>query len=113
MITESPVILLDEPTVKVDVPTRREMHTIIKEELCKKMGSTVLFTTHIMEEAERLCDRVAILNEGRIAEIGTPDQIKERMGEERFEDAFLKALEATKTSGTSGAGQPNEPYEVG
>jgi len=102
LIIRSPMIILDEPTVRVDVMTRREMHQIIRERLCKEMGSTVLLTTHNMAEAERVCDRVAILSHGEIVQMGTPQEITTRMGESDFEEAFIKAVgPSTREAGTS------------
>ncbi len=92
LIVQAPMILLDEPTVRVDVLTRREMHDIIRQRLCAEMGCTVLFTTHNMDEAERVCDRVAILSQGEIVEMGTPAEIVAKTGESKFEDAFVKAV---------------------
>ena len=92
LIVRAPMILLDEPTIRVDVMTRREMHEIIRERLCRELGCGVLLTTHNMLEAERVCDRVAILSHGEIVEMGTPKEISERMGEDNFEDAFVKAV---------------------
>ena len=92
IIIRAPMIVLDEPTIRVDVMTRREIHEIIRERLCREMGCTVLLTTHNMLEAERVCDRVAILSHGEIAEMGKPSEITSRMGESNFEDAFVKAV---------------------
>ena len=92
LIVRAPMILLDEPTIRVDVITRRHMHEIIREQLCRELGCTVLFTTHNMDEAQRVCDRVAILNQGEIAEIGRPSEITRKVGESNFEDAFIKVV---------------------
>jgi ABC-2 type transport system ATP-binding protein len=92
LIIQSPMILLDEPTIRVDVMTRREIHEIIRDRLCREMGCSVLLTTHNMLEAERVCDRVAILSHGEIAEMAKPSEIYTRMGEANFEDAFIKAV---------------------
>ncbi len=92
LIVQAPMIVLDEPTIRVDVMTRREMHEIIRERLCRELGCAVLLTTHNMLEAERVCDQVAILSHGEVAEIGRPDEISSRMGESNFEDAFVKAV---------------------
>ena len=67
------VLFLDEPTLGLDVESRRELWDIVLG--LKKQGVTILLTTHYMEEAERLSDRVAIINEGRIVAVGTPDEL--------------------------------------
>ncbi|MEA1994424.1 MAG: ABC transporter ATP-binding protein [Euryarchaeota archaeon] len=75
-IVQPKIIVLDEPTIRLDVQTKRNVHEVIKKELCHTLGSTILLTTHDMNEADKLCDRVAILNE-KIAFIDRPENIKE------------------------------------
>ena len=70
------ILILDEPTVGLDVETRREVWRIIKK--VKSEGKSVLLSTHYMEEAEALCDRVAIINDGKIIDIGTVDELKKK-----------------------------------
>ena len=73
-IIHSPAILvLDEPTSGLDPVTADEIHKIIKE--IRHMGTTVLLTTHNMNEAQKMCDHLALLNEGNIVEEGTPEDI--------------------------------------
>jgi ABC-2 type transport system ATP-binding protein len=69
-------VVLDEPTIHLDVPSKRIIHDIIKKELCETLGCTVLLATHNMEEAEKLCDRVAMLNRGEIKVVDNPENIK-------------------------------------
>ncbi|HUV87592.1 MAG TPA: ABC transporter ATP-binding protein [bacterium] len=85
------LLLLDEPTTGLDPRSKREVQRVIRE-MRDEEGTTVLLTTHDMEEAERLCDRVGILHEGRIITIGTPAELTARAGGagETLEDAFLK-----------------------
>ncbi len=75
------LLLLDEPTTGLDPKSKREVQKFIRE-LKERDGSTVLLTTHDMEEAEVLCDRIAILNSGKIVAIDTPSGLKERYGGE-------------------------------
>jgi len=70
--------VLDEPTIRLDVPTRRSVHDLIREFLNRQHGSTILLTTHDMPEAERLCDRIAVLNKGRLALVDTPEGLRRR-----------------------------------
>jgi len=72
------LLILDEPTTGMDPNIRREVWNIIKN--IKKEGRTILLATHYMEEAEELCDRVAIINKGRIIDIGKPDELKKKAG---------------------------------
>jgi ABC-2 type transport system ATP-binding protein len=73
------VLLLDEPTVGIDLQTRLKLLEVVVNEA--KSGAAVLYTTHIMEEAEALCDRVGIMDKGRIIAEGTVDQLKAQLGE--------------------------------
>jgi len=79
MLTNPRVLLLDEPTVGLDVQTRRFMWDHVRD-MNHKQGVTVLLATHYIEEAEYLCDRMAIMNQGRIVAIGTPSELKDSVG---------------------------------
>ena len=70
LLHDPQILLLDEPTVGVDPQSRNAIFENL--ETLKKRGKTLLYTTHYMEEAERLCDRVAIIEKGRVIDIGTP-----------------------------------------
>jgi ABC-2 type transport system ATP-binding protein len=84
MINDPQLVFLDEPTTGLDPQVRLEIHKLV-EELKLERRTTVL-TTHYIEEAERLCDRVAIIDEGRIIAIGTPREIQARtLGHSRIE----------------------------
>ena len=74
MLSDPEILLLDEPTTGLDPQTRRQVWEFIKN--LKEEGKTVLLTTHYMEEADILCDRIAIIDHGRIIARGTPDELK-------------------------------------
>ncbi len=76
MVNDPQLLFLDEPTTGLDPQVRLEIHKVIEE--LKASGRTVVLTTHYIEEAERLCDRVAIVDEGRIIAMGAPREIQER-----------------------------------
>ena len=76
LVTDPELIILDEPTAGVDVQLRRDLWGVI--ERLNAAGTTVLLTTHYIEEAERLCDRVAITDEGRVVDVATPDELRSR-----------------------------------
>ena len=76
LVNNPQVVFLDEPTAGLDPQVRREIYDIIEE--LKSEKKTVLLTTHYIEEAERLCDRVAIIDQGKIIAIGTPREIQAR-----------------------------------
>ena len=76
LINDPALLFLDEPTTGLDPQVRLEIHTLIEE--LKAERRTILMTTHYIEEAERLCDRVAIIDSGRVIAIGTPRELMER-----------------------------------
>ncbi|HYL47186.1 MAG TPA: ABC transporter ATP-binding protein [Candidatus Limnocylindrales bacterium] len=75
LVNDPQVVFLDEPTAGLDPQVRREIYTIIEE--LKQARKTVLLTTHYIEEAERLCDRVAIVDYGKVIVMGTPRELKQ------------------------------------
>jgi ABC-2 type transport system ATP-binding protein len=79
LVHEPRVLVLDEPTVGVDAQNRRALHETL--ERLNRQGVTVLYTTHQMEEAQRLCRRVAIMDRGRILHADTPESLVRRFGE--------------------------------
>ena len=86
LINDPQLVFLDEPTTGLDPQVRLEIHKLIEELRAEKR--TVVLTTHYIEEAERLCDRVAIIDEGRIISLGTPREIQARtLGHSRIEVA--------------------------
>jgi ABC-2 type transport system ATP-binding protein len=88
---EPPLLLLDEPTVGVDPQSRNLIFDTIED--MKNQGRTIIYTTHYMEEAQRLCDRVAILDHGKILDIDSVDNlIKKHGGPSRIEAEFEEKL---------------------
>lgn len=83
--------MLDEPTAGVDLELRHELWRYLSL-LQREQGLTVLLTTHYIEEAEALCERVAFIRAGRIVDEGAPSELVERHGGERLEDAYLAAM---------------------
>ena len=86
------VLFLDEPTVGLDPIARRSTLDLIRSRV--RSGLTVFFTTHILEEVDYLCDRVAVLNGGRVAALGTPQDLKERFGGLRTIEASFQGADA-------------------
>ncbi len=97
MIHKPKLLYLDEPTAGVDPVSRRVLWEIIRN--IKKQGMTILFCTHYLDEAELLCDRIAILRSGEIIAIDTPKNLKKKYGK-TLEEAFIKLVqhENNKTS---------------
>ena len=90
LIHEPPVLFLDEPTTGLDVMSARALREIIQS--LKQKGITILLTTHYIEEADRLCDRIAIIVNGRIIVIDTSDALKKSVSivNPSLEDAFVE-----------------------
>lgn len=89
LITSPKMIFLDEPTLGLDVLARRELWTVVRK-LHGKI--TIILTTHYLDEAESLCDRIAIMAKGHILALGTSEEIKSKAGAEKLEDAFVKIV---------------------
>ena len=87
LINNPKILFLDEPTLGLDVIARRELWSVI-EKLKGKI--TIILTTHYMEEAESLSDKVGIMNRGNLIEVGTPKELIEKAGTKNFEEAFVK-----------------------
>lgn len=90
LISEPKILFLDEPTLGLDVLARKELWNII-EKLKGKI--TIILTTHYLEEAEALSDRIGIMVKGKLVALGTAEEIKVQAGEDNFEDAFIKLCE--------------------
>jgi sodium transport system ATP-binding protein len=99
LLHEPEVLMLDEPTSALDVVSGQFIHESIKRE--RSAGRGVLFSTHIMSEAERLCDRIYLVHEGRIADSGTLAEILTRAGCDNLTDAFLRHVRPSALAGTS------------
>lgn len=90
LISKPKILFLDEPTLGLDVIARRELWKIINN---MKGKITIILTTHYLEEAEALCDRVAVMAKGKVKAIGTPAELKAIAKTDNFEDAFIKIAE--------------------
>ncbi|MDD4283191.1 MAG: ABC transporter ATP-binding protein [Bacilli bacterium] len=86
LINDPKILFLDEPTLGLDVIARKELWQVINE---LKGKITIILTTHYMEEAENLSDRVGIMAKGQLIEVGTPEELIKRSGAKTFEDAFV------------------------
>ena len=93
LINNPKVLFLDEPTLGLDVIARSELWDIIRE---LKKEKTIILTTHYMEEAESLSDRIGILKEGKLIEVGTPKELLKKTKTMNIEDAFIKLVRGDK-----------------
>jgi ABC-2 type transport system ATP-binding protein len=100
MLHRPRILFLDEPTTGLDPAARRSVWELIRR-LKKTDGTTILLTTHLMEEADRLCDRVAIMNHGAVAAIGTPSKLKRGIGkpDATLDDVFIHFTGGSLDSG--------------
>ena len=89
LISEPEILFLDEPTLGLDVLARSDLWDLIRS---LKGKVTIILTTHYMEEAESLSDRIAIMNDGKLLICDTADKIKERAGTDNFEQAFIRIV---------------------
>jgi len=88
LVHDPPVLVFDEPTAGLDVLVQRAVLRQIAR--LREAGKCVLFSTHIMAEVEKLCDRVAIMHRGRILDVGTLDELRTKHGEHNMEELFFK-----------------------
>lgn len=100
ILHDPPVLFFDEPTAGLDVVTSQTIMEFI--ESVRDSGKTVVFSTHIMSEAERICDHLAVIHDGVICGRGTVEELKSQTGEATMEKAFLKTVGyATEFSGST------------
>ena len=92
-------VLLDEPTNGLDVMTARTVRELIQE--LKQRGVAVLFSSHIMHEVARLCDRIIIISDGCVVANGSTDEIRTEAKEENLEEAFIKLVERVLVQNTT------------
>jgi sodium transport system ATP-binding protein len=90
IVHDPPILIFDEPTLGLDVLVARSVLEAV--EVFRESGKCVLFSTHIMREVERLCDRVAIINQGRILTAGTLPELRERYHENDLEELFFRLV---------------------
>jgi len=92
LIHDPPVLIFDEPTAGLDILVQRAVLKNIME--LRTAGKTILFSTHIMREVEKLCDRVAIMAGGKLAALGTLPELREQFGQDDVEELFFSLVES-------------------
>jgi sodium transport system ATP-binding protein len=90
LVHDPPVMIFDEPTLGLDVMTARTIIAFIRE--CRDQGKTVIFSTHVMSEVEKLCDVIGIIHSGKLLAEGTLQQLREKNGERDLEEIFVKIV---------------------
>jgi sodium transport system ATP-binding protein len=90
LIHDPPNVILDEPTAGLDVMSTRNVRALIAR--FREEGRCILVSTHLMDEAQRLCDRVAIIHKGRLQAVGTPVELAVQTGASNLEEAFVRIV---------------------
>lgn len=89
LVSQPEILFLDEPTLGLDVLARSDLWDTVRS---LKGRITIVLTTHDLEEAEALSDRVGVMKDGRLLALGTPEELKRQTGSARFEEAFVKLV---------------------
>jgi sodium transport system ATP-binding protein len=90
LVHDPPVMIFDEPTLGLDIMTARTITAFIRE--CRDLGKTVIFSTHIMSEVEKLCDVIGIIQNGKLLAEGNLQQLREKYAEQDLEEIFVKVV---------------------
>jgi sodium transport system ATP-binding protein len=90
LVHDPAVMIFDEPTLGLDVTTARAIVRFVQE--CRTRGKTVIYSTHMMPEVEKLCDRIGIIHGGRLLAEGTLAELRQRTGEQDMEEVFVKII---------------------
>ncbi len=108
LVHDPPVLVFDEPTLGLDVMVARNLLSVVRE--LKDAGKCIVFSTHIMSEVERLCDRIAIMHRGRILDMGTLEQLQTHHQQSDLEELFFDLL-SNYDSRESGSPVWDEPIQ--
>jgi sodium transport system ATP-binding protein len=92
LVHDPAVMIFDEPTLGLDVMAARAVIRFVRE--CRQRGKTVIYSTHVMSEVEKLCDVVGIIHQGRLLAEGTLPELQQRTGERDTEEIFVKLVTA-------------------
>jgi sodium transport system ATP-binding protein len=90
LIHDPPVMIFDEPTLGLDIMTARTIIAFIRE--CRDLGKTVIFSTHVMSEVEKLCDVIGIIQGGELLAEGSLPQLRDKYAERDLEEIFVKIV---------------------
>jgi sodium transport system ATP-binding protein len=90
LVHDPPVMIFDEPTLGLDIMTARTITVFIRE--CRDRGKTVIFSTHIMSEVEKLCDTIGIIHDGKLLTEGTLAELRQKYAEQDLEEIFVKVV---------------------
>jgi ABC-2 type transport system ATP-binding protein len=102
LLADPPILLLDEPTTGLDVVSSRTIREFIRNDLSRKQGKTVLYTTHYIEEAAQICDKIAIMHKGQLAALDTPDALRGLAKKNEILDVIVKNMSKTQVNALKG-----------
>jgi ABC-2 type transport system ATP-binding protein len=102
LLADPPILLLDEPVTGLDVVSSRTMREFIRNDLSRKQGKTVLYTTHYIEEAAQICDKIAIMHKGQLAALDTPDALRGLAKKNEILDVIVKNMSKTQVNALKG-----------
>ncbi len=107
IVHDPPILIFDEPTVGLDVMAALEMQNVVHE--LRDEGKVIIFSTHIMSEAEKLCDRIGIIHQGRILALGTLEEHRQATGKHYLEDVFVHEVMQAEDQSAKAMASPGEP----
>ncbi|HYL64787.1 MAG TPA: ATP-binding cassette domain-containing protein [Candidatus Methylomirabilis sp.] len=90
LVHDPPVMIFDEPTLGLDIMTARTIINFIRD--CRNNGKTVIFSTHVMSEVEKLCDTIGIIQSGKLLAEGTLAELRSKYAEQDLEEIFIKVV---------------------
>ena len=90
LVHDPPVMIFDEPTLGLDIMAARTIVAFIRE--CREQDKTVILSTHVMSEVEKLCDVIGVIHNGKLLEEGTPELLRKKYGERDLEEIFVKII---------------------
>jgi sodium transport system ATP-binding protein len=90
LVHDPAVLIFDEPTIGLDVMTARNIIRFVRD--CRTRGKTVIYSTHVMSEVEKICDVVGIIHHGRLVAEGSLAELRQRYGEQDMEEIFVRAV---------------------
>ena len=90
VVHDPAVLIFDEPTIGLDVMTARNIVRFVRD--CRARGKTVIYSTHVMSEVEKLCDVIGIIHQGRLVAEGSLAELRSRFGEQDMEEVFIRAI---------------------
>jgi sodium transport system ATP-binding protein len=94
LVHDPAVLIFDEPTVGLDVMTARNIIRFVRD--CRSRGKTVIYSTHVMSEVEKICDTIGIIHQGRLVAEGPLAALQERYHDRDLEEIFIRAVGADK-----------------